>query len=238
MAYASRTLEAHEQNYGAIELEALGVVWAVCHFRHYIYGHGYDVFTDHEAFKALLNTPHLSGKLARWGLTLRELDLHIHYRPGPKNSNADALSRYPISGGSEEEVRPVASLQTEVVPAEGGDRALALRQSQDPTFASIISFLQNKTLPTEEKAAKRLLVEQSLFTLINDILYRVLPDGTLRLIPPAADRYALFLEAHAGKFGGHLRDHKVYSQLCCHYWWQGMRGEVVSWCRGCDVCAS
>ena len=38
VAYASRTLQPHEQNYGATELEALGVVWAAKHFRHYLYG--------------------------------------------------------------------------------------------------------------------------------------------------------------------------------------------------------
>ena len=77
IAYASRTLQSHERNYGVTELEALGVVWAVRHFRHYLYGSRCDVFTDHEALKALLNTPHPSGKLARWGLSLQELDLHI-----------------------------------------------------------------------------------------------------------------------------------------------------------------
>lgn len=98
----------------------MGVVWAVCHFRHYIYGHRCDVFTDHEVFKTLLNTPHPSGKLARWELTLQKLDLHIHYRPGLKNTNADALLWCPINGGSEEEVQQVASLRTYVVFTEGG----------------------------------------------------------------------------------------------------------------------
>ena len=65
-----------------------------------------------------------------------------------------------------------------------------------------------------------------------------MPDGTLRLIPPTADRQALFQEAHAGRFGGHLRENKVYSQLCRHYWWRGMRSEVTRWCRACKVCAS
>ena len=88
VVYASRTLQQHERNYGVTELEALGVVWAVKHFRHYLYGNRCDVYTDHEALRALLNTPHPSGKLARWGLTLQELDCHIHYRPGPKNTNA------------------------------------------------------------------------------------------------------------------------------------------------------
>lgn len=90
IAYASRTLQPHERNYGVMELEALGVVWAVKHFRPYLYGHRYKVFTDHEALKSLLNTAHPSGKLARWGLVLQELDLEIRY------ANADSLSQSPV----------------------------------------------------------------------------------------------------------------------------------------------
>ena len=77
-------------------LEALAVVWAVKHFRPYLYGHRCDVYTDHEALRSLLNTPHPSSKLARWGLAIQELDLQIHYRPGKRNANADALSRSPV----------------------------------------------------------------------------------------------------------------------------------------------
>ena len=80
IAFASRTLQPHEQRYGISELEALGVVWAVKHFRHYLYGYPCTVYTDHEALKSLLNTPHPSGKLARWGMAIQELNLKIEYR--------------------------------------------------------------------------------------------------------------------------------------------------------------
>ena len=32
VAYASRSLQAHQKNYGITELEGLGVVWAIKHF--------------------------------------------------------------------------------------------------------------------------------------------------------------------------------------------------------------
>ena len=45
IAYASRTVQKHEANYGITKLEALGVVWAVKHFRIYLYGRRCDVYT-------------------------------------------------------------------------------------------------------------------------------------------------------------------------------------------------
>ena len=80
VAYASHTLPKPEQNDGIIELEGLGVVWAVKNFRPYLYAHKCTVYTDHEALKSLLNTPQQSGKLARWGMALQESDLTIVHR--------------------------------------------------------------------------------------------------------------------------------------------------------------
>ena len=209
-------------------------------FDTYLYGHRCDVFTDHEAIKALLNTPHPSGKLARWGLSLQELDLHIHYRPGPKNRNADALSRCPsgVPNGSECEAVQIAVVQRDVAAAKDGEPSIADRQENDAALAQIRHYLKDGTLPPDENAARHLVLERSCFCLEDDVLYRVMRDGTLRLVPPAGVRRELFQEAHAGKFGGHLRDHKVYSQLSRHYWWGGMRRDVSSWCRACETCAS
>ena len=64
IAYASCSLQKHERNYSITELEGVGIVWAVRHFRTYLYGHHCVVYTDHAALKSLLNTPQPSGKLA------------------------------------------------------------------------------------------------------------------------------------------------------------------------------
>ena len=98
--------------------------------------------------------------------------------------------------------------------------------------------MKNGTLPTDETKARVLALTQSQYVLDSGVLYRVVGDGTLRIIPPLAAREELFKQAHAGAFGGHLRDAKVFSQLQRHYWWKGMRTDVTKWSRGCLTCAT
>ena len=98
IAYASRALNPQEANYSVTELETLGVVWAMSHFHHYLYGNAVTVCTDHSAVKEILGAPNPSGKHARWWMKVYGSgvrDLTIRYRAGRDNKNADALSRSP-----------------------------------------------------------------------------------------------------------------------------------------------
>ena len=157
VAYASRSLQQHEQNYGITELEGLAVVWVVKHFCHYLYGHKCKVYTDHEALKALLNTPRPSGKLARWGLALQELDLEIFYRPGKGNSNADALSRSPLPDrGANDVPYGIISAVNIQKDADKSTDDLAGLQRGDPELEVIITYLETGILPKEENSAKKI----------------------------------------------------------------------------------
>ena len=96
IAYASCSLDKHERNYGISELETLGLVWAVWYFRPYLLGHPCIVYTDHATCLSILNSARPSGKLARWALTIQEMDLTIKHKAGRENLNADALSHNPV----------------------------------------------------------------------------------------------------------------------------------------------
>ena len=237
IAYASRTLQKHERNYGVTELEGLGVVWAVKHFRPYIYGHPCEIYTDHEALKSILNTPQPSGKLARWGMAIQELDLKILHRSGRHNANADALSRSPVSSPDSEQCgMPFGIVSAITVTGEESD--LPALQRGDAELAPVIRYLESGTLPEDAKLAKALALNKSQYVLQDGILYHMESDSTLRVIPPTSARAQLFQQAHAGRFGGHLGDAKVHSELRRHYWWPKMRTDITQWTRGCLVCAS
>ena len=57
VAYASRTLRGAEEKYAAPHIEALAVVWAVNHFRHFLMGRRFILHTDHAALTYIFNNP-------------------------------------------------------------------------------------------------------------------------------------------------------------------------------------
>ena len=103
IAFTSKALNPQE-NYAITELETLAVVWAITHFHYYLYGHRVTVYTDHSAVKAVLETPHPSGKHARWwtrvyGRGMKEVQ--IVNRAGRENTTADALSTSSCTSGGD-----------------------------------------------------------------------------------------------------------------------------------------
>ncbi|KMQ91307.1 enzymatic polyprotein endonuclease reverse [Lasius niger] len=93
VAYASRVLSRAEQNYNTTEKE-LAIVWAVKHFRPYLYGTKFTIVTDHKSLVWLFNVTDPGSRLMRWRLKLEEYDYVIVHKAGQANRNADALSRY------------------------------------------------------------------------------------------------------------------------------------------------
>ena len=84
IAAASRVLTAAEKNYSTVEKEAKAVVWAIQHFRPYLFGTNFIVITDHECLKYLDEFKNLNSRMVRWLLTLQEYNFQVVYRSGNK----------------------------------------------------------------------------------------------------------------------------------------------------------
>lgn len=71
----------------------LAILNSVEHFRPYLFGRKFIIYTDHRPLQWLFNCKNPTSKLVRWRLRLNEFEYEIRYKPGRINSNADGLSR-------------------------------------------------------------------------------------------------------------------------------------------------
>ena len=76
----------------------------------------------------------------------------------------------------------------------------------------VIKYIQDGVLSTDDKKAKELILGKTRYVVIDNVLYHLSDDQSLRIVPSQADRYAVFKEVHQ-RFAGHLHDTKIHSQL-------------------------
>ena len=93
IAYASRQLKPHEQNYPNHDLELVAVVFALKMWRHYLYGNRCELYTNHKSLKYIFTQKELNRRQRRWLELIKDYDLSVNYHPGKANVVADALSR-------------------------------------------------------------------------------------------------------------------------------------------------
>jgi ribonuclease HI len=93
VAYASRQLKKHEENYPTHDLELAAVVHALKICRHYLIGNRCELFSDHKSLKYFFTQTELNMRQRRWLELIKDYDVEINYHPGKANVVADALSR-------------------------------------------------------------------------------------------------------------------------------------------------
>ena len=255
VAYASRSLTAAERNYGISELETLAVVWSITHFHSYLYGHRVTVFTDHSAVHAILNTPTPSGKHARWwsrvyGSGVSEVD--IVYRSGKTNVNADALSRNPCAPAPQEGIGE-CEVQVAIVtggpstdigtllqssPVDSAPISFGDEQRKDADLNELICFLETEELPEDNRRAKKVATQRSLFAIIEDVLYYVDTKRGYqkRIVVPKHLREQILKETHRGLMSGHFSGRRTFGALAKHWWWESMYVDTLKYVESCPEC--
>lgn len=94
-AFYSRKLSSAERNYDVGNRELLAMKAALEEWRHWLEGarHPFIVLTDHRNLEYLCSAKRLNPRQARWALFFTRFEFTVTYRPGSKNTKADALSR-------------------------------------------------------------------------------------------------------------------------------------------------
>lgn len=240
IAYASRSLTSAERNYAQIDREALSLVWGIKKFHHYLYGQRFTLVTDHQPLLSIFNPrkgiPVMSAaRLQRWALFLGAHSYDIEFKGTKHHSNADGLSRLPLSATEEEEKTPSPDpaevFYTAVVDQLPVTNAEIQRQTKnDPTLSKVYDITMrgwpahgNPMFPEFSARREQLSVCQ----------------GTLlcgfRVVVPSKLRARVLETLHEG----HLGTVKMKSLARSYVWWPGIDKQIediTKSCSGCHKC--
>nr|GEY63964.1 reverse transcriptase domain-containing protein [Tanacetum cinerariifolium] len=213
IAYASRQLRTHEENYTTHDLELGAVVFALRLWRHYLYRTKCVVYTDHQSLQYILDQKELNMRQRRWIKLLSDYDCEIRYHPGKANVVADAFSR--------KEREPI--------------RVKALVKTVCPSLHDQIRNAQSKAM--ENKNVKA----ENLGRLIKPI-FKIRSEGTRyhdkRIWLPKFGglRDLIMHESHKSKYSIHPGSDKMYQDLKQLYWWPNMKAEIATYVSKCLTC--
>nr|GEV55269.1 hypothetical protein [Tanacetum cinerariifolium] len=93
IAYASRQLKNHKNNYTTRDLKLGVVVFSLKIWRHYLYGTKSVIYTDHKSLHHIFSQKEFNMRQHHWIELFSDYDCEIHYHLGKANVVADALSR-------------------------------------------------------------------------------------------------------------------------------------------------
>lgn len=61
-------------------------------------------------------------------------------------------------------------------------------------------------------------------------------DAFYQIVVPVQFRSHVLMLAHDHSFSGHLGVTKTYHRILSHFFWPGLRSDVVKYCRSCHIC--
>ena len=242
IAYFSKHLTKTERNYSTSEREMLAVVLSVEHFKQYVYGQAFTVYSDHEPLKFLATSDVPAPRLARLQKRLGIYNYTLEYRPGKSHQNADALSR--MCDENSNEVHETDS--TLVINAMHVTNDCSnSEQLEDENLRWIIQLMKyHPARPSitdfANKECKSLYSQWHKLKIWKNRLYREYIDSQDQIwyqyVVPSNKRESLIKSFHDPPTCGHLGFKKTRDRMIIKYYWYNMERAIDNYVKSCIQC--
>ena len=235
----STSLTDAQTRYSTVELEALGVQYAVSHCSHYLLGcDKFQVVTDHNPLIGVFSKPLreiANNRLQRLREKLSDYNFEVVWVPGKLNCIADALSRYPVFSGDATDLESSVVRAVRISREEPSLKFLFL--AIDTDYRHIVKALREgvklETLPSTHPARPYRNIWSRLSLLDGKANTLMLLDGDIIVVPRGA-RDSLLRKLHFS----HAGYQKTLLQAKENYFWPNMANNIKQLCEKCEVCTA
>ena len=215
VAYGSRQLKNHEQNYPTHDLELATIVFSLKIWRHYLYDEQFEVFSDHKSLRYIFTQQDLNMRQRRWMEYLKDYDFTLHYHPGKANVVVDALNQK-LRGV----LASVASLEWQTLETVRQFRLQYNDQAQG-TLGSLVAMpsLLSRVIESQGQEAEISSIGDWVQSGTGDEGWAINTNGSLRyrgrvVVPQLIDlREEILKEFHRSRFSVHPSGTKMYRDL-------------------------
>ena len=215
VAYGSRQLKNHEQNYPTHDMDLAAVVFALNIWRHYLYGEEFEVYSDHKSLKYIFTQRNLNMRQCRWMEFLEDYDFTLHYHPGKANVVADALS-----WKSRGALASIASREWRMLETVG-QFGLQYSEHTQGTLGSLVATLSllSRVIESQGQDSEIVSIRDQVQSGTGDEGWTIHTDGSLRYRGLVVVPHSTYLREeilrvfHSSRFFVHPSGTKMYQDL-------------------------
>ena len=219
VAYGSRQLKNHEQNYPTHDMELAVVVFALKIWHRYLYGEQFEVYLDHKSLKYIFTQRDLNMRQCKWMEFLEDYDFTLHYHHGMENVVADALSQK-----SRGVLASIASREWQMLETVGKFGLQYSEQAQG-TLGNLVAMpsLLGRVIKSQGQDVEIVSIKNRVQSGMADEGWTIHTDGSLRyrgrvVVSQLIDlREEILKELHCSLFVMHPSGTKMYHDLRCQY---------------------
>jgi hypothetical protein len=212
LAFTNKQLSERNLGKPIYEKEMLAILHAIDLLHPYLLGQHFQIKTDHQSLKYLLEQRISSPEQQKWVTKLFGYDYEIIYKKGKDNVVADALSQKYEEEGSLFSLSFIVPYWLQAVHQEW---------LQDPKSSHLIQQLHtNAPAPPGYS------------WLQDELRYK----GCLYLSKQSKIKSMIIFELHATPTTRHSGFTKTYDKVKRSFFWDGMKQDIRNFVTECDVC--